>query len=101
VRILGDPVRQFYAGVDALPWLDATHARHALLTGVGVLRAGTDGETANLDVELRNDAGQMTRLYAVPPLAAPAEIYDDDMLVFAGVVASVALESTCTIQVEA
>lgn len=101
VRVSCDPVRQFYADPRALVFMDARQSRHALLAGVGVLRAGTDGEAANVDVVLRNDAAQATRLFAMPPVAAQVQILDDETLLFAGAIASIALDDNCTLRVEA
>lgn len=101
VRVLGEPVRQFYADTGALAHIEPQQAHHALLRGVGTIRADTGGESANVAITLRNDAAQATRLFASPPLAAAVEVHDDAALIFAGIVSSVALDDACTLQVDA
>ncbi len=101
LRIAGTPPRQFYANADALPHLAAGEARHELLESVGNLRAGVEGETPNMTVTLRNRNGECARLFALPPITAAAEIRDEAGVIFAGVVASIALGTDCRVEIQA
>lgn len=93
LRIVGRPARNLYRDARTLPHLPIGEARHELLGGLGTLRAGVEGEAPNVTVTLRNDNGQCSRLFAVPPLAASAELRDESGVLFAGVVRSVDLAS--------
>jgi hypothetical protein len=102
LRILGRPARQFYRDARALPHLAIGEARHELLTSLGTLRSGVDGEAPGVTVTLRNDGGQCARLFALPPIAAPAELRDATGVVFAGTVRTIDLSGgECRIGIEA
>lgn len=102
LRILGRPVRNFYRDARTLPHLPVDEARHELLASVGTLRSGVEGETPNITVALRNDSAQCARLFAAPPLAAAAELWDEAGMVFAGTVQSVTLDGgECRVGIQA
>ncbi|MCR6700847.1 MAG: hypothetical protein NVV68_06745 [Dokdonella sp.] len=102
LRIAGAPVRQFYGSPDALPHLDGSAARHALLLGVGEISSSLSDELPKVTVTLDNRSGQCTRLFAVPPLGAPAELLSPDGTEFAGAIQSVRLtETECQLGLEA
>jgi hypothetical protein len=94
VRIEGTPIRQFCADPRALPFLDAKLARHDILSSVGVLRSSTDASNANMTITLRNDSGQASALFTIPPLGARARIYDDAAVMFDGTVSQIDLTAT-------
>ncbi len=80
------------AGVTFYPWF----------LGAGPLRRALGGENANVSVTLDNGAGQLTALFAVPPLRARATLYLDAATpVFAGAVSEVTLDDTVTLNLEA
>lgn len=102
LRIAGSPPRQFYATADALPHLVAGEARHELLRSVGTIRSDVEGESPNVSVELRNESGQCTALFALPPIGAVAELLSEDGPVFVGVLHDISLDATsCTLGIEA
>lgn len=92
LRILGEPDRVFYRSERAL-WLSGLGAPHALLRGLGVLRAGTSGEAPNMTAALDNTGGRFSALFAAPPLGAVAVILDDGAEVFRGTVHDISIDS--------
>lgn len=68
-------LRQYHIDAQALPYLDASLARHALLSPAPVLRSTVTDEIANVTVTLRNAAAQASALLADPPLGASAEVW--------------------------
>lgn len=91
VYLNGRPVRQFYSDARAAELLSSTHARHQLLRSVSPLRDDTEGETANLSIELDNRGGTLTTLFARPPLGVEVTVYDGSAAVFEGVVIGLSL----------
>lgn len=100
LRIAGTPARQFYGDASALPHLAAGEARHALLEGVGTLRASVEGETPNLTVTLRNRNGECARLFAQPPINAAVQLLGPDGVLFEGVVARIVMDDGCQVEVQ-
>ena len=84
LRILGAPARVYYRDPDDLADIAGQGAPRQLVRELGTLRSGIDGETPNVSVSLRNDAGQVSALMALPPLGAAAEIRDASGVLFAG-----------------
>jgi len=94
LKVEGSPVRQFCADRRALPFLDPKLARHDILGEVGKLRQSTDASNANITIALRNDSGQATVLFAIPPLGARAVLYGDSAVLFEGSIAQIDLNAT-------
>lgn len=102
LRTLGQPPRQFYRDVSALPLLVPQDARHQLLQSAGTLRSDIDGETPSVTVTLRNDAGQCARLFLLPPIGESAEIRDASGVLFAGSIRSIDMGGTdCRLEIQA
>lgn len=93
LRILGAPARVYYSDPRERDAMAGQGSPHELLRSIGTLRSGIDGETPNVSVTLRNDSGQVSRLMALPPLGAAAELRDASGVLFAGSVQSVDLSS--------
>jgi len=100
LRIEGRPSRQFYRSIDDVQCLAIGEARHELLLSAGTVRSDVDGETPNVTIVLRNDAGQCARLFATPPLGDPAQIVDASGVRFSGFVSSVELDTDCRVTIE-
>lgn len=80
------------AGVAFYPWFVAA----------GTLRRTLGAENASVAVTLDNARGQLTALFAVPPLRARATIYLDAATpVFAGAVSEVTIDEAVTLALEA
>lgn len=94
-----DPPRAFYLPGDAEPTTSAVAL--PALVGVGTLRRPLGGENANLTVELDNARGQLTDLFADPPLLAGATIYRDGEALLAGAVGDVTMAATVRLTLEA
>lgn len=68
----------------------------------GPLRRTLGGENANVTATLDNADGQLTALFAVPPLRARATLYlDADTPMFTGAISEVTLDDTVTLGLEA
>lgn len=72
----------------------------ALIT-LGALHRPLGGENANVTVELDNGRGQLTALFADPPLLVEAVLTRDDEVLIRGSLSSVRLGSTLQLTVEA
>lgn len=100
-RILGEPARVFYRDPSDLAWIGGLGAPHALLTAVDPLESGTSGVASNMTIRLDNSSGRCVDLFRLPPLDAPAELRDEDRILFAGVVNDIAIDGdTCTLSIE-
>ena len=94
-----EPPRAFYLMGDDEP--DTSAVALPALVGVGTLRRPLGGENANITVELDNARGQLTSLFADPPLLAGATLYRDGEVLLAGFVGDVSLASTVQLTLEA
>jgi hypothetical protein len=89
--VYGQPTRQFFRnGADASSGGTANVAKHSLLVRIGELSSACFGsrqpENANMAFGLENRAGEIVRLWPIPPLGARAALMDGDEVVFEGVV---------------
>ena len=106
IEILGQPRRQLYRNADAVPYLDLGAARHALVDSFDTLRSSVDGQVANIRINLRNDAGQASRLFAAdPPVAYEAVVWQlaqgEPVERFRGVVESLSLAAQAVMELRA
>lgn len=76
---------------------------YPIITGLGAIRRPADGsEAANVSIDLDNHEGQVSRLFAVPPLRALATLYGaDGSEWFRGWITAVALDDSATLTVQA
>lgn len=93
LRIEGNPTRQFYGNASALADLEAGVARHELLVGVGPIHSGTENVDNRVSVQLRNRNNECTKLFALPPLGAKAQLVENGVTVFCGIVHDVSLDA--------
>lgn len=70
------------------------------LLDVGTERAALNGEVPALEVTFDNARGDLTELFALPPLRARATITRDGLALFTGVVQAVRMASTIVISLE-
>lgn len=103
LRIAGSPARQFYRDASALSFLNIREARHALLVSLGTLSSASTGETPNATATLSNVDGSCSRLFATqPPIGVPAEIHDENGVLFAGTVTRLTLDAAqCAVEISA
>lgn len=74
-------------------------AEPQLLDG-GIARAALNGEVPNVEVAFDNARGELTEVFAVPPLRARATVTRDGQPLFAGVVQAVRIAATITVTLE-
>lgn len=96
--IAGYPPLMFISSGDQAPGLS-----YPLISGIGAIRRPADGsESANVTIDLANQDGEVSRLFAVPPLRAPATLYGPDGQVwFQGWLTSVVLDDNASITLQA
>jgi hypothetical protein len=103
VLIAGAPSRQFYERAAAS--MDPALPRHKLLVSVSAIRsaASEDGnpENPNCTIVLRNDHGQATALFALPPIGARVTEYLDGAVLFSGVLSAMRFGRFVTLEVQA
>lgn len=100
LAIASDPPVHFYKHPDALASIPAGERALQLLLNVGDIDASIEDLNPDLQIVLDNAAGQCADLfYRLPPLDAPAVLYDGSVELFAGVVDSLSLGLNCTIKV--
>lgn len=101
LRVDHSPVLVFYRPEDGEPAV-AGAALYPWLLAAGPLRRTLGGENANANAVLDNSRGQLTALFAVPPLRARATLFLDPATpVFAGAVSEVTLDETVNLSLEA
>ncbi len=71
------------------------------LISVGALHRPLGGENANVSVELDNARGQLTALFADPPLLCEVALTRDDDVLLRGSLSAVRLGSAVQLTVEA
>jgi hypothetical protein len=101
VRILGAPLRQFYADGRARASMDSTAPRHDTLISAGNLASSAADEGPNFTVTLRNTSGETSRLYAIPPIGASLEVLSDSEVIGSGIITAVALDDPAQLTVQA
>lgn len=69
------------------------------IIGTSGYRRALGGESPTLTVTLDNARGQLTGLFAIPPLRAPAIVIDNG-LTMSGIVQSVRLGATISLDIE-
>lgn len=70
------------------------------LLELGVEREALNGEVPNVEISLDNARGELTELFALPPLRARATLTRDGSPLFAGVVQAVRIAATITVTLE-
>lgn len=70
------------------------------LLDVGTERAALNGEVPAVEVTFDNARGELTELFALPPLRARATVTRNGLPLFAGVVQAVRMASTITVSLE-
>lgn len=70
------------------------------LIDVGSARAAVNGEVPSMSVRLDNARGDLTSLFAVPPLRARAQVISAGSLLFSGQVQGVTLGAEITVDLE-
>lgn len=58
-------------------------------------------ENSALNVTVKNPRGEFTNLVADPPIGIKADIYKDGEIIFTGIVESISLGATSTMNIEA
>lgn len=76
---------------------------YPIISGIGAIRRPADGaEAANVSVDLDNHDGQVSQLFAVPPLRVSTVLYGPDGSEwFRGWLASVSLDDGASLSVQA
>jgi hypothetical protein len=70
------------------------------LLDVGTERAALNGEVPNVEVTFDNARGELTELFALPPLRARATLTRDGLPLFTGVVQAVRLAAVISVSLE-
>ena len=70
------------------------------LLDVGTERAALNGEVPAVEVTLDNARGELTELFALPPLRARATVSRDGLPLFTGVVQVVRVAATIAVTLE-
>lgn len=70
------------------------------LLDVGTERAALNGEVPNVEVTFDNARGELTELFALPPLRARATLTRDGLPLFTGVVQAVRLAAVIAVSLE-
>lgn len=98
LRIDADPPITLLSVGDHAPGLS-----YPVISSIGAIRRPADGsEAANVSIDLDNHEGQVSRLFAVPPLRALATVYGaDGSEWFRGWITAVALDDSATLTVQA
>jgi len=99
LHLATEPPRAFYLPGDAEP--DTAAVAVPSLVGIGTIRRPLGGENANVSIEIDNARGNLTALFADPPLLVGATLYRDAEILLAGTVGSIAMGSTIQVGVEA
>ena len=85
----------------ATPEITAT--RPGRLISVGSIRSeiSPDAENSNCSVELDNGDGFFSSLFTSAPVGYSCSIFHSDNMLFSGVITSITLSATCSINLEA
>lgn len=102
LRVLGEPVRQFHLPGAAPGSMDTQQWQGGILDPAATIRSDVAAEGGNVSVTLNNSTGQVSTIYGqAPPLGAGAEVLVDDEVIFAGVVMSVTLGASASLEIQA
>lgn len=103
LTIASDPALLFYARQDPRP--DEPAVTYPYLLELGTLRRALNGENANVTLTLDNSRGQLTPLFAVPPLRTLATVYLEEQglqtTLLAGLIMTVKVASAVELTLEA
>jgi len=98
VILMTSPPFLFHASTDdpGSLWVE-----YPLLLDISRIRADTGGGNATVSITLDNSTGEMTTLFADPPIMEQLLLMDGEEILFDGVVKSVSMADTCTLSAEA